>query len=722
MMRTLCRLVLVVSASLAWAVRVSSSSSLPHFSGGVRVDQQATAVHHHRQDPLPTPCSRPRTEESDILWRHDAVPCSGDRANLPCVIDQFLERDLIMYSTFTLGHEKTVHLRKRRSFGEFLPQQEYDLIDNTALFLTSLILNTLAEKSVVLYHDAQPVTLAILHHLMASSGIQQPIMVLIDITRPSFVEEDWMGEYNDGIYVHIVLFQRTEWVETFASMLPPRVWAPNYLLLINANSTPASPLLAHPRINRGTFVSLFQPQSGAGTSTGYYHIMSYESFRNGSKTRSRGSYKTGVAHSIQEVFPDRFPQFEGHRFHLASWLDDFPYLKTFPGEAEASGMCLRMLQEISTRLNFSYHLYDFPPDKKWGDFFNGSWRGLIGEVYRNEKDFGINQMAMIEDRNQAIDFSVQYWMDSYAFLLPRPKPPPRWWSVSFPFSWTTWAAVVLNLLLIAVVHLGFIKVKALPWDGLSHTLLEVARTVLRQDTAGLSDDNSVRVFQGAWFLVAMVISISYTGNLVAYVTAPTQPTFIRTFHQLSSSTHRPMMADYGSYVPGAMRTSLDPVMRELGRAIELIPYDYSLGLSKVEEQGRAFLEVESYLQYVVILHGARNTYFMTEKYSPTHLAWYFPKHTPWKHKFDRYISAFRESGLCHHWKKETEAKFEEKMNYQRRSLVEEARAQPLTLADCQGAFLVYGVCVGATVLVGLAQFFSILVKDYYEARKHRMNQ
>lgn len=376
-MRTLCWL--VMGASFVWA---GDPIGLPH---DVREPPPATT--HHPCQQLCTRNTDSQVEESNNLLCNDVARCRGDHRSIYQFI---LEEDLLMHQSYCLDHTETtlydatiVHSRKKRSFGRILPQQENNFIDNMVLLLTSLILNTLAGKSVVLFHDAQPVTLAIVHHLMAFD-IQLP-MLHLDLTHQSLVEADWMGVYNDGFYVHILLFQLMELVETFASMLTPRLWAPQYLLLISANSsTFTSPLLAHPRLNRSPFFSLLQPHDRLGTSTKYY-IMFYESFRRGNKIRTRGFYRLGETHTIQEVFPDRFPHFYGHRFHVASWIDDFPYLKAFPGEVDVRGMCLSMLQEMARRLNFNYRLYDFPPDNKWGDFFNGSWRGLIGEVYREEK-------------------------------------------------------------------------------------------------------------------------------------------------------------------------------------------------------------------------------------------------------------------------------------------------------------------------------------------------
>lgn len=45
----------------------------------------------------------------------------------------------------------------------------------------------------------------------------------------------------------------------------------------------------------------------------------------------------------------------------------------------------------------------------------------------------------------------------------------------------------------------------------------------------------LRMFMIVWWLMAMIISISYTGNLIAFVTVPGKPQRLKTLDELAGS-------------------------------------------------------------------------------------------------------------------------------------------------------------------------------------------
>ncbi|KAG7168904.1 putative glutamate receptor ionotropic, delta-2-like 31, partial [Homarus americanus] len=143
-------------------------------------------------------------------------------------------------------------------------------------------------------------------------------------------------------------------------------------------------------------------------------------------------------------------------------------------------------------------------------------------------------------------------------------------------------------------------------------------------------------------------------------------------------------------------------------------------LQQVENGGHALIEAESYLQYVATLKGAVNTYILKVNYRASHIAWYFPKHTPWTYKFNHYISVFIESGLCRYWWKEAQTNFKRNMKFREVGVnVGNRGSRPLSLADYQGAVIVYGVCMGVAVMVGLLEGFCCVMSKSWVRRRHK---
>ncbi|XP_068236020.1 ionotropic receptor 93a-like [Palaemon carinicauda] len=318
-------------------------------------------------------------------------------------------------------------------------------------------------------------------------------------------------------------------------------------------------------------------------------------------------------------------------------------------------------------------------------------------------------MSIVEDRFHAVDFSVPYFDDSYSFLLAIPEPPPRWHSIGFPFSGQTWIALVISIVTVCIVWATILKVNGQHFYWI-RVILEVFRALLRQDPTPISSALSARLFGGMWWFVGMIISISYTGNLIAYITVAGKAKRLHTLKDLAQSDLRIAMIDYGNFVPGALRASQDETLRTIGEKLDLIPYDYKGALESVVEKKFSLVEGTEYIVYKVIKYKKMtNTYFLPEAVYPIYVGWTFPKKTAWKHKFDPYLQRMVEAGLCWHWKEVTvtEVMKREGSKYE---VEEKETSRPLSLKDVQGIFLLYGI---GLVFASLTFFIEITRRTFH---------
>lgn len=65
------------------------------------------------------------------------------------------------------------------------------------------------------------------------------------------------------------------------------------------------------------------------------------------------------------------------------------------------------MAEIST-----YYLYMLLTEK-WGEVVNGSWVGMLGDVWRGEKNLTFNYFAITEERAKDFDYSVPYYNEGW---------------------------------------------------------------------------------------------------------------------------------------------------------------------------------------------------------------------------------------------------------------------------------------------------------------------
>lgn len=244
-----------------------------------------------------------------------------------------------------------------------------------------LISTVLRHKIPVFFHDSTPVATDLLQKFFARED-HFPAVVA-DLSADDLLSPDWLRSYNDECYVHVILFSSIEVVRAFAEQLPELTWTPALLLLLNLNtSVSADLLLPHRAFNHSPFLTLLQAAVTRGVFR--FDIHTYNIF--GDDIDYIGhTYPDFSRLQFGDVFPDRFESFHGVNLHLASWADDFPYLVPQDTLEETTGIGIYMLREIGSKLNFTYTVYQTPEDHWWGDFTNGSWRGMIGELWRREK-------------------------------------------------------------------------------------------------------------------------------------------------------------------------------------------------------------------------------------------------------------------------------------------------------------------------------------------------
>lgn len=153
---------------------------------------------------------------------------------------------------------------------------------------------------------------------------------------------------------------------------------------------------------------------------------------------------------------------------------------------------------------------------------------------------------------------------------------------------------------------------------------------------------------------------AYAFNYVFYCTfyIKTGLYFDNMFCLINFIFFRLVMMDYGEFVPWALKTSTDNILKKLGNKLDLIPQimtdpnlNYGESYQMIMNGTHAHLETFSYLKhlYSTTFKVADQVYFMKEQIYSGNLAFFFPKKTPWKHKFDEVIPRLVESGIISKW-------------------------------------------------------------------------
>ncbi|KAK3868009.1 hypothetical protein Pcinc_026555 [Petrolisthes cinctipes] len=426
-----------------------------------------------------------------------------------------------------------------------------------------------------------------------------------------------------------------------------------------------------------------------------FYVLTWLPFHPTQRLQRLGYWNHLAFREFTALFTSRFRSMGGTAIHVSSDNDDAPLLFQDEEHGSYGGTCKEILEALSKWMNFTYTLTPGAPDLKWGELDdNGTWVGLLGEVYRGNKDLAINYFTITHERAQYFDYSVSYLNEGvaeWAACWASPAAPTT--PFSPPGTPTTPA------------HL----------HQLTHSLLGIVQGVMNQPQTGAPPASwSLRVFLAFWWLTAYILCISYTSNLIAVLTIPIFPARIDTLEQLARSPFRLCMLDYGEFVPEALATSSDKVLRTLGGKMDFVPvteegyYGQEDCAELVLEGKNAHIETLAYLQITYAdMELTDRVYFMREQIYEGNLAFFYRKHTPWRHLFDEGMRRLIEAGFVPKWQRDIMLGFSHTLG-QPSSGQKDSNPRSLSLGHLQGAFLV--------LLLGLSTSFVAFVTEWSGGR------
>lgn len=318
-----------------------------------------------------------------------------------------------------------------------------------------LVTGPLAGHSFVLYLDPDlgPHTLA---RILALPALQYSSLVLADLRSDG---REWclkqpLGILRGDYLVHIVLFIHDPLPFFRAVINTNKLWRAKYLVVFSLSTEIRGDILKAHEFSRAERLVMFTQHINEKKigSPVQMDMVTYFPFAHQNSIAFLGPWLQGGELSAADIFVDRFPTFEGYKFLLGTWLDDFPFLHQARDrpEGEGVGSAVEMLDAMATHLNFSYNFTYMPPDEKWGDFEDGAWTGILKLVHDEGRNFSVNNFGYTPKRFEDFDSSVPYWVDGFGMALINPPPLPKWRNVYYPFTPVVWAASALCLGVVVV--------------------------------------------------------------------------------------------------------------------------------------------------------------------------------------------------------------------------------------------------------------------------------
>nr|XP_053636404.1 glutamate receptor ionotropic, kainate 1-like [Cherax quadricarinatus] len=225
------------------------------------------------------------------------------------------------------------------------------------------------------------------------------------------------------------------------------------------------------------------------------------------------------------LFPEKFSKFH-HRPNLRVAIEESGFGRLVsvndPGSGfhriHFQGSLVKMIEYLSGALNFTY-TFVRPPDTVWGvRLNNGSWTGMMGMVVREEVSIGAGPFMIDRWRAEAVDYTVPMVLDYWRILGVRGLPEVDPWGFLFNLAPLVWAAILRALVVLASTAFlvsTYCTYKSDDHGYWLHVTFGYIRILLQQDTTLPVYWLWERVVLMVWMMVTLVLTRSYSGNLMA---------------------------------------------------------------------------------------------------------------------------------------------------------------------------------------------------------------
>ena len=361
---------------------------------------------------------------------------------------------------------------------------------------------------------------------------------------------------------------------------------------------------------------------------------------------------------------------------------------------------IRVLTQV---LRVPYKVF-IPPDSEWGRLLpDGNWTGIIGMVKRSEVDMGVGAIDLDERRFKAVDFSYPFLISEFVFMTDKPVPLRTSLVLLYPFSFITWILILLSIFSVTFCVLILTSRKKRFYDA----LLKIIGSLYGQPISFNVQKTKLKLFLCTWFFFIFIITRSYTGVYLSFLSFPPQ-VGIRNIRDLSSAAEENKVTCYtkkGSPLFQALLYSDIEPYKTIGNCL----------LRNIKAFGQpkdVFVNAppkKAFIGGKIILLGFEKDFFFSED-SFFNVMFAFPISKKFCHKIDLdyFVHRIVETGLVSKEIKVHRMVFEARkpLNYNN---TDSGALKKLEMSDLKGAFL---LLIIGYILASITLFIEITVNFF----------
>ncbi|KAK7502681.1 hypothetical protein BaRGS_00005931 [Batillaria attramentaria] len=379
------------------------------------------------------------------------------------------------------------------------------------------------------------------------------------------------------------------------------------------------------------------------------------------------------------------------------------------------GVLMDMLNELSTRVNFSYTVIGSADTSYGVKLDNGQWDGLIGMLTRKEADIALAILRLTTERAAVADPTIPFSYEN-AWLVARKPEPFRdsWRFFLHPYQAGVYLAVGACLVG-ALVFLLTLEVCQYWWLGTRQgapfgkpavflwllTDLEVLLTgVLNKPIVRESPSRAGRVLVCSWLLLGVVLVSVYSSKLTATLAVTDQALPFSSMAELVSQDTYTWGIRAGTALDSILKASTIDVFQKYYQGTlnfarsDPSVRDHSIEVQKamVLEDNHAFLMASSYTH--TAWNAECNDVVVTWPLGiEKHEVLYLQKGSPFTRLISEKLDQIVNAGLVTHWKRKWTPAKPPHCNQDGGQA-----SRTIQLTEVQTAFYLAGAGVGLAVL------------------------
>ncbi|XP_069941765.1 uncharacterized protein [Cherax quadricarinatus] len=370
------------------------------------------------------------------------------------------------------------------------------------------------------------------------------------------------------------------------------------------------------------------------------------------------------------LFPYKFLKFF-NRPNLLVASEVNPFNKII-SEADPTAKSVRfrgpvpqLMEYLSKGLNFTY-TYMRPPDGEWGvKLDNRSWSGMVGMVMREETDIAVGPFVIDGRRGEVVDFTIPILFDYWRILGARGVPVVDPWSFLFPLVPLVWVAILAALIILAtavfIMSLCFIN-HTDNQKNKSEVIFNYLRILLQQDLIVSTNSWWERIILVVWMMVTLVLTRSYSGNLMALLAVRHIAQPYQTLRDVVDDSSVKMIWEKGSANIPYIKAATTGIYREiadaekLGRIVWRTHSQFSEVIDTLVRRGDHVLMetdygLKAYIAQDFTRTGRCSFYESRQEFLHVKFAMIGPKNSAILPALNNRITSMTEAGLFYQWLK-----------------------------------------------------------------------